>query len=333
MVYLMRLTDIEYWALSVIDVVKLTQHIEDARVELKAEWPDPEKAARRIAGHANAAAGDNVLWLIGVDEATGVIGADTVEFSNWWQQVVSQFSELSPTVTSVNIPIEGKLVVALLFETDRAPFVVKNPKFGSSGAGPVEREVPWREGTRVRSATRADLVRLLVPLNSFPTVEVQDCTVSIYQTNQDRIPCGWLVQMKLYVLPSNDRQLVIPYHYCSGYLQIENVLEMTELVDIRLSDGSRGGTYRLDDQVPAPSNEIIIQHPMQVTLYANANQALAKGTDYVHEASIVLKLRPAGANRNLEINATLKYVATNSTSNELRGKWALCPDSVNVITV
>jgi hypothetical protein len=30
----------------------------------------------------------------------------------------------------LNIPIDGKIIVALLFETDRAPYVVKNPAYG-----------------------------------------------------------------------------------------------------------------------------------------------------------------------------------------------------------
>ena len=42
---------------------------EDDRVELKGEWPtDIPKAARRIAGHANASGGQSVLWVIGLDE-------------------------------------------------------------------------------------------------------------------------------------------------------------------------------------------------------------------------------------------------------------------------
>jgi hypothetical protein len=45
--------------------------IEDDRVELKADWPDAEKAARRVAGHANASGGGSVLWIIGLDEQRG----------------------------------------------------------------------------------------------------------------------------------------------------------------------------------------------------------------------------------------------------------------------
>lgn len=64
----MRQSDIEYWALSIIDRVKSKQPIEDSRVELKASWPDPKKAARRLAGHANAARGEPILWLVGIND-------------------------------------------------------------------------------------------------------------------------------------------------------------------------------------------------------------------------------------------------------------------------
>lgn len=64
----MRARDIEFWALSVIERVELKQPHEDFLIELKRKWVPLSKAARRIAGHANAARGEPILWLIGVDE-------------------------------------------------------------------------------------------------------------------------------------------------------------------------------------------------------------------------------------------------------------------------
>lgn len=62
----------------------------------------------------------------------------------------------------VNVPTnQGPTVTALVFETNRAPFVVRNKHYGQTNAGPIEREVPWREGTSIRSATRADLLMVL----------------------------------------------------------------------------------------------------------------------------------------------------------------------------
>ena len=80
----MNSRQIESWALRVIDCVKRGQPNEDFLVELKRDWIDEAKAARRIAGHANAARGENILWLIGFDEKEGVdcvIGANTADLA------------------------------------------------------------------------------------------------------------------------------------------------------------------------------------------------------------------------------------------------------------
>jgi hypothetical protein len=167
----MKPHQIERWVLSIVDRVKKNQPIEDFRVELKSDWVDPEKAARRIAGHANAAGGTSILWLIGVDETKGITGARYEDLANWYARVKTHFNGLAPGLTDLNIPIDGKTVVALLFETNRAPFVVKNPAFGKAEGGPVQLEVPWREGTSIRSATRADLLRLLSPLETLSEIE------------------------------------------------------------------------------------------------------------------------------------------------------------------
>lgn len=158
----MKNSQIERWALEIIDRVETHQPIEDSRVELKAKWPDePAKAARRIAGHANAARGERILWLIGLDEKTGVNGADYSEMTEWFAAVSGQFDGLAPLCHQLNVPtLDGKTVVALVFDTYRAPFVVKNPAFGSTKGEGVQFEVPWREGTKVRSASRSDLIRL-----------------------------------------------------------------------------------------------------------------------------------------------------------------------------
>lgn len=149
--------------LRILDKVQSKAPIEDNRVELKATWPDPEAAARRLAAHANAAGTERILWLIGVDERQAmVVGANYEELSKWLPAVNSYFDQLSlPLLLHINVPYNGPTVVALLFDSERAPFVVKNPSFGKSNGGPVQLEVPWREGTSARSAHRSDLLRIL----------------------------------------------------------------------------------------------------------------------------------------------------------------------------
>ena len=87
-------------------------------------------------------------------------------------KVQAQFDGIAPAMEDFLVPYDGQTLVALLFETSGAPFVVRNPMFGKPGGGPISRETPWREGTSIRSATRTDLIRLLVPLQRLPSVEV-----------------------------------------------------------------------------------------------------------------------------------------------------------------
>jgi len=140
-------TNVQYEArvLDIIDRVKRKQNVEDELVELKQDWPpDGARAGRLIAAHANAARGLPIWWLIGVDEKTGTItGASFAEFSAWHAQVNAQFDGVAPDlIFQRNVPVDGKSVVALVFDTSRAPFVVKNPAFGKT-KGEVEFEVPW----------------------------------------------------------------------------------------------------------------------------------------------------------------------------------------------
>ncbi len=86
--------------MSIADRVSTNKQLEDARVELKAEWlTDPSKVARRIAGHANASHGDLILWIIGMDEKQGVTGAGNQELSNWWAAVKAEFDGVAPEFT------------------------------------------------------------------------------------------------------------------------------------------------------------------------------------------------------------------------------------------
>lgn len=154
--------EVEVWAREIVEAVLANQRIEDSRVELKSSWPDPRKAADRLAAHANAARGSSVLWLIGIDEKNcKLTSVDPVELANWLRSVESFFDGFAPRLPiDTNFRIESNTVVALYFETHQgAPFVVK----GTKGSYP-EFVVPWREGTALRAARRDDLLRILLPI-------------------------------------------------------------------------------------------------------------------------------------------------------------------------
>src|SRR5579872_6768079 len=171
----MQRYEIEAWVYRIAERIKAKQPIEDSHVELKREWPDPNDAARRIAGITNASHGSPTLLVVGIDEkAFQITGADYNNLATWWPQVQSEFeSRWAPQMTDANVVIDGLTVVALVFNSERRPFLVKNAEFGKS-PNKVEFEVPWREASRVRTAKRQDLIMILSSAADLPRITVLD---------------------------------------------------------------------------------------------------------------------------------------------------------------
>jgi hypothetical protein len=293
---------IENWALRVIDRVESGQPHEDFLVELKREFLDPDRAARRIAGHANAARGENILWLIGVDEQSkSVIGVDYADLANWYTSVKSRFNEMSPALTDLNIPIHNKTVVALLFETDRIPFVVKN------SAGGIQYETPWREGTTTRSATRSELIKLLAPLQRLPNLQVVKGELSCSQRQNQNVKY-WQLSLSLYVSPRSDAKLVIPFHQCNVLLEVPEVLPLTTMeVDSLRPDGHEvqlpSSTFSpytkltfqsLSSTIDWTPTEVVINGAGMLYLKANFQMQPSEG-DFQKDANVDISFRPVDA--------------------------------------
>ncbi|HEY4310953.1 MAG TPA: hypothetical protein VGN12_15995 [Pirellulales bacterium] len=144
--------------------------IEGSVMEAKAEWIPAEQAARRLAGHANAAGGQEIIWIFGLDEdAYKLAPLDGTDPSKWLSQLESQFENghMPRLAQHRTVTVTGGTVHACQFDTLDAPYVVRNPKFGTAGHS-IEREVPWREGASTRTARRADLLKLLLPISRIP---------------------------------------------------------------------------------------------------------------------------------------------------------------------
>jgi hypothetical protein len=161
---------LEARVLRIVELVSQGRTVEDDRVELKAEWPESHyKAARHIAGLANASRGEDVLWIVGLDEKSGVVDSLAgVEFADWWNQVARHFNEQAPDPNILSVPVgAGAHVIALLFDTGRAPYVITIPDGGS-----VTREVPWRANNATRSAHRRELLSTVVAQARVPELEL-----------------------------------------------------------------------------------------------------------------------------------------------------------------
>jgi hypothetical protein len=318
----MRKSELEAWVLRVIDQVALGQPNEDARVELKRDWPEPKKAARRIAGHANAAGGDPILWIIGVDQTAGVVGLTDLDVASWFSQVKVEFNELAPDLLlNLNVPAKGKTVVALLFETDRAPFVVKNPAFGSVSGNPVELEVPWREGTGVRSATRSDLLRLLTPLEMLPSFEVREGSLKMTLPEEGAKRPTWWVLLKLYVIPKVV-PIVIPFHKCRGTVRINKLGIEASFTDMILYPGNKifGPPHRRvfasSAMIQESNDELIIDGPGMLKVEATSQPADPLDVPPVEIARVTIEILPANTEKPCIISAHFDYLSFNGKEYE-----------------
>ncbi len=245
----MKNSELEHWATSAVERLLSGSPNEDARVEFKREWIEPAKAARRLAGHANAARGERILWVIGADKERGPVGATHTDLADWWAGVKAEFDQVSPSLQDLNFSIGGAGLVALLFETDRAPYLVKNP-----AGGAIQFELPWRDGTAVRTARREEVLKLLQPVAAMPDVEVLELKLSAKETRDERSHqprLDWRLEGDLYVTPHAPGGVVIPFHHCGATLlfpgQAPETLEWFEAANA-------GGNPRSANRLSGSSN-------------------------------------------------------------------------------
>lgn len=206
--------ELRSWVLEELDRFTKGSRHEDSFVEFKAKWPsDHRKAARQIAGLGNAARGSPALWIIGVHTKDGVVGAEDLELSTWWRQVQRHFDGQPPLMQSAVVTLgDEPPVVGLLFVTDQRPFVVKE----ESG----DYEVPWRDGTGTRTASQAELISLLSPLQKVPRFDLRRLTTIAFQPNPDEGRREWRVSLNGYVYPEIGQQVTFVRHRMLGILHV-----------------------------------------------------------------------------------------------------------------
>jgi len=311
----MRANDIENWALDIIERVVSQQPVEDSRVELKSEWPkDPHKAARQIAGHANAARGEPVLWLIGLDEkGARVTGADYTEISNWKQSIEACFNELAPTLTHINVSYEGKTVVALLWETDRRPYLVNNPQ-----GGPISLEVPWRDACSTKTATRMDLLRLLYPVSKAPSFElIKGCfTISTVEYGDyGQWLCRGGLSLDVYIVPGNTERVVIPYHKCEAKVKFISSELSLNLGDIWFQSSYEYIPTLISSKpshtIICTGTEAVINGPGMATITTNNPSISSENKNLIYgDLELTIKMLPVVADIPINIRAKLRQIET-----------------------
>jgi len=134
-------TQLEAWANSIVQALAAGGYQEDDRVEFKSAWIDPKKAARRIAGAANAARGVDLIWIIGVDPKRPQPFTDPPqsELAQWLPAVKSRFVEAhTPGFRAFHVPVGNHACYALAFDSEEAPFLIKNPSKGIHATEVIE---------------------------------------------------------------------------------------------------------------------------------------------------------------------------------------------------
>ena len=315
---------IEALALEIVDNIKSGAHVEDSLVELKADWPEPQKAARRIAGQANASRGEGIYWIVGVDESKGVCKYTAKELSVWWSEVRSHFDGISPSLIDVVVTTDDGPIQVLFFDVSASPFVVKNSAFGQMNAGPVQREVPWREATGIRSATREDLVRLLVPTQKLPSIELLYARVNVdkngpvnlmYEPDASSIRKSdhlvWSIELALYVTPPSDSLIVFPIHRTEVLFKVGAKAEYIEAYNTRYSrpsyftaQGSRPDSVSIE----TTSAEAIIHLPGKLYVRSHYHERVQNISARAN-LHVRFSVKPAGTERSVIQEAKLPRVS------------------------
>jgi hypothetical protein len=207
------------------------------------------------------------------------------------------------------VPIGDKHVVALLFQTDRAPFVV-NAKDGFL-------EVPWREGTRTNSARRSDLIRLLTPTVRIPDFEVMEAKFRCTEEetwedsgeNEKIRGKHYLLEFSflIYVLPKDHQRVVFPFHgaRCSVLLQGGDYRESQHIQFEMPMDARWGEKFITNPMNPPPmaahsetirmsASEMIVDGPGSFLLRSKGH-VKNMPSNLPHALMLTVMLKPAGS--------------------------------------
>jgi hypothetical protein len=164
----------------------------------------------------------------------------------------------------------------MLFETTRAPFVIKHDG--------DRLEVPWRDGAGTRSARREDLLRLLVPQIAVPRFDVLSCNLYITAPNKGSPHWFGELNLQLYAHAPLDAAIIIPEHTSRATISgVPTVADEVELKNLRLSGAQiygAGPVAARFDHGPEPAS---VFH----TVHTGDKQVIIAGPGIVHGRAIV----------------------------------------------
>ena len=311
-------------------------------------WPRPARAAaRRLAAHANAARGRDLLWLVGIGtQPSNSPGADPAAAEAWIGGLRPFFDGLMPRIVPVEVPLPAvpnapelaaappsspsqtrrrrspqqassrgpRSVVALHIETSRAPFVVR--------AGADRLETPWldlsaatdavtgdtaADDRALRSATRADLIRLLMPRLDLPAFELLEAQLTFYRnphtTAYSRTTFRWSLDASLYVVPNaagshGPARVVLPLHGCRGAVEIGDSFR-SEATEFSVTPDKASPAVRVTESA------VLVDDLGRMFLYL-CGETRQPTLAWQEPATLLLDLLPTGAERAATVLARLR---------------------------
>lgn len=299
----MRPSEIEYQALQVLD----GRAESEERVARFHRWPAPARTlARRLAGEANAARGLPLLWLL-----TGHTPSRRIlsEFDSWIEELGGHFDGLPPTIRACPVEHDGRHWLAVQIETTRLPFVVRHGR---------NLEVPWKLDGTLRSASRSELMRLLVPAARLPVFELIEAELLFFKNidpgTSRRAPFRWALDTTLFLVPNADDRVVINAPRCSVTPHFESGGPRTRSAEINFSADTRSSRVKVIDQalVADTVGSFFLQ---AYGVSGPGDLPVGRG------ASLVLEFAITGHEQNAVLKLPLQSVPTRE-NNQL-GRWQL----------
>jgi hypothetical protein len=244
----MKRSDIEYWALKAIERARAGGQDEDSFVEFKQAWIEPTALARQLAGHANSARTEPILWIFGVSKTGEVLGVEGTDLAKFGDVLRSRFDGPAPRPIDIALEVDGKQVVAIQFDTDQPPYVIKHDKESRRS---VEREVPWRVLTGTQSATHNDLLKVLVPISKKPMIELENA--EIFASSKE---C--FATIRLFIDPGANQHATFRFKDCAMTLRKQDTTA-ADSCSLELVPGHTDSTLTVQSK-----NQVMVKAPCEI---------------------------------------------------------------------
>ena len=312
-------TQLEFQAVSCISKLAAGEPIDDQLLSLFRALPAHKNAARHLAAYANPARGRPLLWLIGVDPRGKVSGVQERDWESWVSGVREFFEGIPPAIHALDVRVQGKKILALGIETDRAPFVVyKQLAKNGSQRQSCHTEVLWQEAGDIRTAQRVDLIKLISPLKELPMLEILEAELSFWENINwmlnRQAAYNWSLDATLYIVPKNENRLILPFRRCAT---------LVESLRSRFSAEAKQSVLSADagsSSITETDNALLVNNISQFYLYASGTSRTACPAED-ETCRIIVNIHPAGFERAALSIADLTPIPP-IEDNQV-GKWKL----------